>query len=76
MQLFTEAFIYLLLQHLLTPFPIIFQDSTVQDMEILSVSVACVTSLSDPIIYAAVNPQFRTVFYKLKNRVSSIFKRK
>lgn len=47
----------------------------VQDIEILSVSVACITSLSDPIIYAAVNPQFRTEFYKLKTRVGSIFKK-
>lgn len=43
------------------------------DMEILSVSVACITSLSNPIIYAAVNPQFRTEFHRLKNRVKSIF---
>ncbi|XP_071375234.1 uncharacterized protein [Centroberyx affinis] len=41
------------------------------DVEILSVSVACMTSLSDPIIYAAVNPQFRTEFYRLKNRLRS-----
>lgn len=45
-------------------------------MEVLSVSVACITSLSDPIIYAAVNPQFRTEFLKLKNRLGSIFKKK
>ncbi|XP_071344319.1 D(2)-like dopamine receptor [Trachinotus anak] len=45
----------------------------IQDVEILSVSVACITSLSDPIIYAAVNPQFRTEFYRLKNKVKSLF---
>ncbi|XP_022611954.1 dopamine D2-like receptor [Seriola dumerili] len=45
----------------------------IQDVEILSVSVACITSLSDPIIYAAVNPQFRTEFYRLKNKVKSTF---
>ncbi|XP_038150248.1 dopamine D2-like receptor [Cyprinodon tularosa] len=44
-----------------------------QGMEILSVSVSCITSLSDPIIYAAVNPQFRSEFYKLKNWVKSRF---
>ncbi|XP_029909373.1 cholecystokinin receptor-like [Myripristis murdjan] len=43
----------------------------IQDVEILSVSIACMTSLSDPIIYAAVNPQFRTEFYRLKNRFKS-----
>ncbi|XP_069018433.1 uncharacterized protein [Embiotoca jacksoni] len=44
-----------------------------QDVGILSVSVACITSLSDPIIYAAVNPQFRTEFYRLKTRVKAMF---
>uniref|UniRef100_UPI0037E9A9C8 D(2) dopamine receptor-like n=1 Tax=Semicossyphus pulcher TaxID=241346 RepID=UPI0037E9A9C8 len=48
----------------------------VQHVEVLSVSVACITSLSDPIIYAAVNPQFRTEFYRIKNRVESIFNKK
>ncbi|KAM7396935.1 hypothetical protein PAMP_019938 [Pampus punctatissimus] len=52
------------------------QITIIQDVEILSVSVACITSLSDPIIYAAVNPQFRTEFYRLKNRVKSIFNKK
>ncbi|XP_044212425.1 dopamine D2-like receptor [Thunnus albacares] len=52
------------------------QITVIQDVEILSVSVACITSLSDPIIYAAVNPQFRTEFYRLKNRVKSIFNKK
>ncbi|XP_056243110.1 uncharacterized protein LOC130176191 [Seriola aureovittata] len=49
------------------------QIKIIQDVEILSVSVACITSLSDPIIYAAVNPQFRTEFYRLKNKVKSTF---
>uniref|UniRef100_A0A3Q3J6X8 G-protein coupled receptors family 1 profile domain-containing protein n=1 Tax=Monopterus albus TaxID=43700 RepID=A0A3Q3J6X8_MONAL len=31
---------------------------------------------SDPIIYAAVNPQFRTEFYRLKNNAKSIFSQK
>ncbi|CAJ1056372.1 D(2) dopamine receptor A-like [Xyrichtys novacula] len=44
-----------------------------QHVDILLVSVACITSLSDPIIYAAVNPQFRTEFCRIKNRVESIF---
>ncbi|XP_029951602.1 alpha-1A adrenergic receptor-like [Salarias fasciatus] len=52
------------------------QTLIIQDLEILSVSVACITSLSDPIIYAAVNPQFRTEFYRLKNRLSSVFSKK
>ncbi|XP_040894167.1 D(2) dopamine receptor A-like [Toxotes jaculatrix] len=49
------------------------QIKIIQDVEILSVSVACITSLSDPIIYAAVNPQFRSEFYRLKNKVKSTF---
>ncbi|XP_044049463.1 dopamine D2-like receptor [Siniperca chuatsi] len=52
------------------------QITIIRDVEILSVSVACITSLSDPIIYAAVNPQFRTEFYKLKNIVKSVFNKK
>ncbi|XP_070686582.1 dopamine D2-like receptor [Pempheris klunzingeri] len=52
------------------------QITIIQDVEILSVSVACITSLSDPIIYAAVNPQFRAEFYRLKNRVKSTFNKK
>uniref|UniRef100_A0A096LUA9 G-protein coupled receptors family 1 profile domain-containing protein n=1 Tax=Poecilia formosa TaxID=48698 RepID=A0A096LUA9_POEFO len=47
------------------------QTPVIQDMEILSVSVSCITSLSDPIIYAAVNPQFRSEFYKLRSWVKS-----
>ncbi|XP_053742777.1 5-hydroxytryptamine receptor-like [Synchiropus splendidus] len=43
------------------------------NVEILSVSIACITSLSDPIIYAALNPQFRTEFHRLKRRVRSLF---
>ena len=42
-----------------------------QDVEILSVSLSCVTSLTDPIIYAAVNPQFRTEFDRIRNKVKS-----
>ncbi|XP_039988205.1 dopamine D2-like receptor [Xiphias gladius] len=52
------------------------QIKIIQDVEILSVSVACITSLSDPIIYAAVNPQFRTELYRLKNKVKSTFSKK
>ncbi|KAK2842465.1 hypothetical protein Q5P01_012665 [Channa striata] len=52
------------------------QITIIQDVEILSVSIACVTSLSDPIIYAAVNPQFRTEYYRLKNRLKFIFNKK
>ncbi|XP_042351958.1 dopamine D2-like receptor [Plectropomus leopardus] len=47
-----------------------------QDVEILSVSVTCITSLSNPMIYAAVNPQFRTEFKKLTNKLVSIFYKK
>ncbi|XP_035859054.1 octopamine receptor 2-like [Sander lucioperca] len=49
------------------------QITIIRDIQILSVSIACITSLSDPIIYAAVNPQFRTEFYRLKNKFLSIF---
>ncbi|KAL6106515.1 uncharacterized protein ACO6RY_10371 [Pungitius sinensis] len=45
------------------------------NLDFLSVSVACITSLSDPIIYAAVNPQFQTEFYRIKNKFVSIFKK-
>ncbi|XP_034032187.1 parietopsin [Thalassophryne amazonica] len=48
----------------------------IQDVEILSVSVSCMTSLSDPIIYAAVNPQFRAEFYRIKNSFKSMFIKK
>ncbi|KAK5867166.1 hypothetical protein PBY51_011681 [Eleginops maclovinus] len=48
----------------------------IQDVEILSVSVACITSLSNPIIYAAVNPQFRTEFGRLKIKCVSRFSKK
>lgn len=57
-------------------FLLCFQSTIIQDVEILSVSVACITSLSDPIIYAAVNPQFRTEFSRLKIRFKSIFNKK
>ncbi|XP_008281480.1 dopamine D2-like receptor [Stegastes partitus] len=52
------------------------QAKIIQDLEILSVSVACITSLSDPIIYAAVNPQFRTEFNRLKSRFEAMFNKK
>ncbi|XP_034734970.1 octopamine receptor 2-like [Etheostoma cragini] len=51
------------------------QITIIWDIEILSVSITCITSLSDPIIYAAVNPQFRTEFYTLKNKFLSMFKK-
>ncbi|KAF7660630.1 hypothetical protein LDENG_00278610 [Lucifuga dentata] len=51
------------------------EDLVIVDVEILSVCIACMTSLSDPIIYAAVNPQFRTEFYRLRNRLKSTFNR-
>uniref|UniRef100_A0A3P9IZQ0 G-protein coupled receptors family 1 profile domain-containing protein n=1 Tax=Oryzias latipes TaxID=8090 RepID=A0A3P9IZQ0_ORYLA len=47
------------------------KNTQVSNLDVLSVSVACITSLSDPMIYAAVNPQFRSEFYKLKNWVKS-----
>lgn len=51
------------------------QKLIIQDLDILSVSVTCITSLSDPIIYAAVNPQFRSEFYRLKSWVKSRFRK-
>ncbi|XP_041853989.1 dopamine D2-like receptor [Melanotaenia boesemani] len=51
------------------------QISIIQDLEILTVSIACITSLSDPIIYAAINPQFRSEFYKLRSWIKSRFSR-
>ncbi|KAI5105441.1 hypothetical protein C0J45_5113 [Silurus meridionalis] len=40
----------------------------IEEVELLVVSFACMTSLTNPIIYAVVNPQFRTEFYSLKAR--------
>ncbi|KAG9272364.1 5-hydroxytryptamine receptor 2A-like [Astyanax mexicanus] len=40
----------------------------VNELEVLAVCIACMTSLTNPIIYAAVNPQFRNEFYYLKNK--------
>ncbi|CAL8358943.1 unnamed protein product [Lota lota] len=48
----------------------------IQDVEILFISIACMTSLTDPIIYAAVNPQFRTEFYRLRNKLKSLWKKR
>ncbi|XP_026880368.2 parietopsin [Electrophorus electricus] len=39
-----------------------------EEFEILAVSIACMTSLTNPIIYAAVNPQFRSELFYLKLR--------
>ncbi|XP_068507081.1 D(4) dopamine receptor isoform X2 [Syngnathus scovelli] len=47
------------------------QDATKQEVEILCVSITCMTSLSNPITYAAVNPHFRTEFYRLKSKMTS-----
>ncbi|KAL3061308.1 hypothetical protein OYC64_009480 [Pagothenia borchgrevinki] len=52
------------------------QVKVIKEVEILSVSVTCITSLSNPIIYAAVNPQFRTEFYRLKTKCVSRFTKK
>ncbi|XP_060783110.1 parietopsin [Neoarius graeffei] len=43
-----------------------------QEFEVLVVSIACMTSLTNPIIYAVVNPQFRTEFYNLKARCKAL----
>ncbi|KAJ3597179.1 hypothetical protein NHX12_003579 [Muraenolepis orangiensis] len=48
----------------------------IQDVEILFISIACMTSLTNPIIYAAVNPQFKTEFYRLRNKVKSLWKKR
>ncbi|KAL7885528.1 hypothetical protein AOLI_G00058230 [Acnodon oligacanthus] len=45
----------------------------VQELEVLAVCIACMTSLTNPIIYAAVNPQFRNEFYYLKNKCKALF---
>ncbi|XP_077423943.1 D(2) dopamine receptor A-like [Vanacampus margaritifer] len=47
------------------------QNATAQEVEILSVSIACITSLSNPITYAAVNPHFRAEFCRLKSKLAS-----
>ncbi|XP_056596538.1 parietopsin isoform X1 [Triplophysa dalaica] len=44
-----------------------------RQLEILTVSVVCMTSFTNPIIYAAVNPQFRTEFYNLKTKWKAFF---
>ncbi|RXN14912.1 dopamine D2-like receptor [Labeo rohita] len=46
-----------------------------RDLEILTVSLVCMTSLTNPIIYAAVNPQFRTEFHNLKTKWKAFFTR-
>ncbi|KAM9570909.1 uncharacterized protein ACWYII_045478 [Salvelinus alpinus] len=52
-----------------------FRMGTAQNLEILSVSVACMTSASNPITYAVVNPQFRTEFYYLRRKCKSLWTR-
>ncbi|XP_066506062.1 D(2) dopamine receptor-like [Hoplias malabaricus] len=47
--------------------------NVVQELEVLAVCIACMTSLTNPIIYAAVNPQFRNEFYYLKNKWKMFF---
>ncbi|KAF4095085.1 hypothetical protein G5714_024163 [Onychostoma macrolepis] len=46
-----------------------------RELEILTVSLVCMTSLTNPIIYAAVNPQFRTEFHNLKTKWKAFFTR-
>ncbi|XP_029107700.1 uncharacterized protein LOC114910490 [Scleropages formosus] len=38
----------------------------VLQLDILSISLACMTSASNPVVYAAVNPHFRTEFRNMK----------
>ncbi|XP_061106645.1 D(3) dopamine receptor-like [Conger conger] len=45
------------------------------ELEILSITVACMTSATNPVTYAAVNPQFRTEFLKLKLKCKRLKKR-
>eukprot|EP00063_Salmo_salar_P006564 XP_013981399.1 PREDICTED: parapinopsin-like [Salmo salar] len=52
-----------------------FRMGTAQNLDILSVSVACMTSASNPITYAVVNPQFRTEFYYLRRKCQSLWTR-
>ncbi|XP_028814647.1 parietopsin [Denticeps clupeoides] len=40
--------------------------TNILDLEILTVSLVCMTSAANPIVYAVVNPQFRNEFYHLK----------
>ncbi|KAL2093921.1 hypothetical protein ACEWY4_011233 [Coilia grayii] len=42
------------------------------ELEILTISFVCMTSVTNPITYAAVNPQFRTEFYSLRSKFKSI----
>ncbi|XP_026058302.1 uncharacterized protein LOC113043269 [Carassius auratus] len=44
-----------------------------RELEVLTVSLVCMTSLTNPIIYAAVNPQFRTEFHNLKTKWKAFF---
>ncbi|KAK3535276.1 hypothetical protein QTP70_006952 [Hemibagrus guttatus] len=44
----------------------------IQEFEVLVVSISCMTSVTNPIIYAVVNPQFRTEFYSLKARCKAL----
>nr|XP_017209595.1 uncharacterized protein LOC796632 isoform X1 [Danio rerio] len=46
-----------------------------RELEFLTVSLVCLTSITNPIIYAAVNPQFRTEFYNLKTKWKTFFMR-
>lgn len=50
----------------------VFQMEIELELEILSVSLVCMTSVTNPIIYAVVNPQFRTEFYSLRSKFKSI----
>ncbi|CAL8296186.1 unnamed protein product [Boreogadus saida] len=52
------------------------QTEIIHDVEILFISIACMTSLTDPIIYAAVNPQFRTEFYRMRNKLKAQWKKR
>ncbi|XP_056454696.1 uncharacterized protein LOC130389055 [Gadus chalcogrammus] len=52
------------------------QMEIIQDVEVLFISIACMTSLTDPIIYAAVNPQFRTEFYRMRNKLKAQWKKR
>ncbi|XP_030646253.1 uncharacterized protein LOC115826492 [Chanos chanos] len=44
-----------------------------RELEILSVSLCCMTSVTNPIIYAAVNPQFQNEFHNLKTRCKALW---
>ncbi|XP_041966501.1 uncharacterized protein LOC121724180 [Alosa sapidissima] len=42
------------------------------ELKIFTISLVCMTSVTNPITYAVVNPQFRTEFYSLRSKFKSM----